>query len=286
MARYCIRNLPIPLLLVALLASPAAALVNGQAPADDDTAYDAVAAFSRTTWLIEDDTDKYSHSWFGAAVLIAPDVVLTARHLIPNNGKNVGRLGQFSVRFRRHQSGTIGSTRQPADSFHNVRIVRWVVSDRYDLALGILETPVDHITPVKVALDLDAVEQREAVLAGWGSVSNWRGLAKPRIELRVGPNSVTARGPSLRVDSYRTEPREDPQGQQKPWIIDEHAVPNMHDSGGSMFVLDDEGKPMLVGIISTYTGGTWLPAAADAGFPLEAATRGSAALIEAVEADD
>lgn len=271
------------LLLFALLAAPAPALVNGTAPAEDDTTYDAVAALSRTAWFTAGDDDQHEHNWYGAAVLIAPDVILTAKHLLPPTPGGRERPGVLSVRFRRHADGTLGSTEQSADTFHQARIVRWVVSDRFDLALGILDHRVEHIEPVALALDAQPFERRAAVLAGWGSVSHWQGLARPRVELRVGENTVTAQNNFLRVDSYRTEPREDARGNRKNYIIDEHAVINMHDSGGSMFLKDEDGSVALAGIIATYSGGSWLPTAAESGFPLEAATQGAAALIEAVE---
>lgn len=270
-------------LLLALLALPAPALVNGTAPAEDDTTYDAVAALSRTDWLSTGNRPRSEHKWFGAAVLVAPDVILTAKHLLPKNQQAWERPGLYSVRFRRHENGTLGSIEQSADSFHHARIVRWVVSDRFDLALGILDHRVEHIAPVALALDAEPFEQHPAILAGWGSVSPWQDNPGPRIELRVGENTVTAQNNFLRIDSNRTEPREDPRGNRKNYIIDEHAVVNMHDSGGSIFLKNEDDSVALAGIIATYSGGAWLPAAAEAGFPLEAATQGAAALIEAVE---
>lgn len=277
----------LPLLLVAFFAAaPAQAIVNGSEPAEDDTRFDAVAAFSQTAWLIENPGDNHVHNWFGNGVLIAPDVVLIARHLLPNNGKGGQRPGTYAVRFRRHADGSLGSRDKGVDSYHQVRIREWVVAEHFDLALGILEEPVTHIQPVGLLLDNQPLHNRRAMLAGWGSESRWVGNAGPRIGLRIGENAVSSRASFIALDSARTEMRENEKGERKAYFIDERTVINMHDSGGSIFVFDPEGKPVLAGIIATYSGGTWLPAAAQAGYPLEAATQGGAALLEAIRAGE
>ncbi|MGB0766124.1 MAG: trypsin-like serine protease [Phycisphaeraceae bacterium] len=260
------------------------ALVNGEAPAEDDTRFDAVCAFSNTNWLYDNDRDNKSHNWYGNGVLIAPDVVLIARHLLPADPKR-HRQGLFAVRFRRHADGSLGQKANGPDSYHQVTVAKWIVAERADLALGILSKPVEHIQPVRVLLDRqEPVANHRAMLAGWGSESLWKSVPGPRRGLRVGENTVSARGSMLRVDSYLTEVRENSQGQRKTYIVDEHAVPNMHDSGGSIFLLDEEGRPTLAGIISTYSGGTYLPPAVKAGFPLEAATQGGRSLVKAADA--
>jgi len=271
-------------LILALLLSamPSMALVNGQAPDETDTRFDAVAAFSRTNWLIDNPQDQQAHNWFGNGVLIAPDVVLIAKHLLPDGGRTTPRPGTFTVRFRRHADGSLGSVAAGPNSFHQVSIATWIIPDGMDLALGILSQPVRHIQPVSVLLDAQAVQSQTLVLAAWGSESQWQGEAGPRRGLRVGENTATSMNGYLRVNSYQTERRENNRGQQGAFITDTHAVPNMHDSGGSMFLLNEDGEPVLAGIIATYTAGTFLPAAAENGFPLEAATHGGAALMQAV----
>lgn len=272
-----------PLFLALLLiATPGYALVNGQEPEADDTRFDAVAAFSRTNWLIDNPGDQVAHNWFGAGVLIAPDVVLIAKHLLPDAGRTTPRPGQFSVRFRRHADGSVGSVNAGPNSFHQVSVGAWVISDRMDLALGILSQPVEHIEPARVLLESDPIEAQTVMLAGWGSESRWQGAPGPRRGLRVGENTATSAGAFIRVLSYETEQRQDNQGRNRNFITDSNAVPNMHDSGGSMFLMNDQGEPVLAGIITTYAGGTFLPAAVANGFPLEAATHGSEALLQAV----
>lgn len=282
------RSIVTALLFFALTYS-SGALVNGEAPATEDTRFDAVAAFSMTKWLVPGGGAKAQHNWFGSAVLIAPDVILTARHLLPKKVR-VKMLthedtaeGRYMVRFRRHVDGTIGSKQEGPDSYHQVPIMRWVLAERSDLALGILAKPVEHIEPVPLLLERDEpTEKQRCVLAAWGSVSPWRGNSGPRPELRTGENTATVYHNILRVDSYKVEPRETDSGKRKAYIVDDNAVPNMHDSGGSMFLLDDQDKPVLAGIISTYTGGTFLPAVDEDNFPLAEATRGGRALMRAL----
>lgn len=273
------------LLVMSLLAVPALAVVNGEAPAEDDKRFDAVGAFSKTQWLTDTPRNNNAHNWYGAAVLVAPDVVLTARHLLPpniRNGQSQGE-GQLMIRFRRHTDGTLGSRDRGPDSYHQVPVMRWVQFDRGDLALGILAKPVEHIEPAALLLDdEELVEARRCTLAGWGSTSHWQGNKQPRPGLRVGDNTATRMRMVIRIDSYQTETREAENGQRRRYVIDDNAVPNMHDSGGSIFLYDEDGKPILAGIISSYTAGTYLPAAAEAGFPLKAATEGARALVDAI----
>lgn len=273
-------------LLSLIVHAPSAyAMVNGEAPDADEHRYDAVAAFARTRLLEEDDKDQHSNRWIGNGVLIAPDVVLVARHLLSKpiaSGKNRGG-GVYTVRFRRHKDGSLGSREGGPDSYHQVAIEQWVVAPHADLAMGMLRKPVEYIDPVKVLLD-DTVkpEARRCVLAGWGSESPWRGKRWPRYGLRIGENTVTAINAHLRIDSYQTEPRIGDDGSRGVYIIDEHAVPNQHDSGGSIFLLDEAGKPTLAGLISSYTTGPFLPAATRDDFPIDAAVRGGRALTQAL----
>ena len=266
-----------------LLAHSTSALVNGQAPEQDDTRFDAVAAFSRMNWLIHNKEDKHVHNWFGGAVLIAPDVVLFARHLIPSKKRDNIPVNTFMVRFRRHADGSLGSIEAGPDSYHQVPIAKIIPAARSDLAFGILAKPVEHIKPVKVHLDNESLEEQVCALAGWGSESPWRGKAGPRKGLRVGQNKASTSGNSVRVLSYKTEARENEQGKRAAYIIDKNAVPNMHDSGGSIFVIDKDDNVTLVGLISSYASGPYLAAANTDDFPLEAATQGGRALTASLK---
>ncbi|HEX7009060.1 MAG TPA: hypothetical protein VF184_03705, partial [Phycisphaeraceae bacterium] len=125
------------ILLAGVLSGPGWAIVHGQEPAEGDTRFDAVAALSLTHWLHADSGRKntgrknrnekdYVHNWFGAATLIAPDRIVTAKHLLPK-GNRLPRPGQFSVRFRRRPDGGLGRVADGPESFYHVRVMRWVI---------------------------------------------------------------------------------------------------------------------------------------------------------------
>lgn len=271
------------MLLLCCVALPGRALVNGEAPAADDTRFDAVGAWGHTARLNPGRGHDAEHQWYGAAVLIAPDVVLTAKHLLPNGVDNLPRRGTMTVRFRRHTDGSIGSEEGGARSYHQAVIERFVLCPDSDLMLCILREPVEHIEPVQVDLSGDTHRETPVVLAGWGSTSVWRGNPGPRIELRVGENACRVGNGRATVLHYETEPREKPNGTMSAVITEERAVPNLYDSGGSIFIEDDEGNIRLVGIITTYSGGPWVgPYADNERFPLGAAVQGSDALLDAL----
>jgi len=194
----------------------------------------------------------------------------------------IGR--KYMVRFRRNAAGSLGSKEAGPGSYHQVTIDRWVMVDGADLALGILNKPVTHIQPVRLLLEDIEVKDTKCMLAAWGSESHWKGIDAPRTALKIGENTVTSAGAGIQILSYQTEDRAMFDGKIGSYIIDTHAVPNMFDSGGSIFIFDEEGKPALAGIISTYTGGSYLPGVVkNTGFPLEAATQGARALLDAIE---
>ncbi|MFI4862265.1 MAG: hypothetical protein ACIAXF_16495 [Phycisphaerales bacterium JB063] len=272
------------MLLLCTAALPCPALVNAQPPAEDDTRFDAVGAFGHTARLNEGMGNPAEHQWYGAAVLVAPDVVLTAKHLLPQGENRLPRPGAMTVRFRRHEDGSLGSNDDGVDSYHQVPIERYILCPDADLMLCILREPVEHITPVALDLSGEEFESSPIMLAAWGSTSNWVGLSGPRTELRAGQHTATVRGGFLRLASFETENREKPNGQRQAYIVDEHTVPNMFDSGGSMFVVDDEGNVMLAGIIATYAGGAWIGRyAEDERFPLGVAAEGADALEAALD---
>ncbi|MFP4145790.1 MAG: hypothetical protein ACLFV3_11675 [Phycisphaeraceae bacterium] len=255
-----------------LTVAPAWALVNGEAPAGDERQFDAVGAFSRSKWILPGGEQE--HRWFGAATLVAPDRILTARHLLPD-GQAPDKPGQFAVRFRRRPDGGLGSKQAGAESYHHVRITRWKLAPRGDLAIGYLEDPVTHIRPMPVRLEPLELDGEPGQLAAWGSESRWMGEAAPRRGLRVGETRLQHErgGGMVRFVDWRARRKQkgtDDAGRPvfKPWISSDAAVPNMYDSGGAVLVKRD-GRWQLAGIVSTYTHGTWLAPFADrAGFPL------------------
>lgn len=266
-----------------VVACPAAAIVNGAAPAEDDTRFDAVASHRWTNQVFKDD--EAGTGWSGCAVLIAPDVVLTAKHVLlaPRAIEAFSKPGQYTVRFRRHLDGTLGSEEAGKDSYHHVRVKEWIDVEGADLAMGILEKPVRHIRPVRVLLDEKGFKDRTCILAGWGSTSRFRGSNGPRPGLRIGKNAAATDGRKLRFKTSKTEERENDFGVMQRYFVEDHAVVNMHDSGGSLFVLDEEGEPMLAGVILTYRTAAWLSAMQSDDFPLKAALQGASALRKALD---
>ena len=270
------------MLCLCLATLPCPAIVNGEAPAKDDTRFDAVASHRWFNDVFKDDAT--GTGWSGCAVLIAPDVVLTAKHVLiaPRAIESASKPGVFSVRFRRHTDGSVGNNKAGADSYHSVRVKEWIDVGDADLAMGILEKEVTHIKPARILLDEKPFKDRVCILAGWGSTSRFKGSYGPRPGLHIGENTATTQGKSLRFRTSRTENRKNEFGILLPYFIEDHAVVNNQDSGGSLFVFDEDGEPMLAGILATYQTAVWLPANRSDRFPLKAATQGAAELKEAL----
>ena len=258
---------PLSLLIVGVLTSVSWGIVGGE-PRADDRRLDAVAALSRSEWIrpMGDKSPKaqHRHNWPGAATLIAPDKIVTARHLLPRG--RLPKAGEYSVRFRRRADGGLGSVADGADSFEHIGVKSWVYAEGSDIAVGTLGKPVDHIQPINVDFSGEPLKEQEGLVAGWGSESPWQGDAGPRKQLMVGPNRFT-RGEgdrSIRIVDYQTQSRErgvDPKTKAPRtarYITDTSAVPNVHDSGGAMLLEDEEGRLRLIGVITTYTGGVSL----------------------------
>jgi hypothetical protein len=281
---------PISLALWVALALPAAALVNGVAPDESDTRFDAIAAFSHSRWLgLEPEhSNAKDHNWYGNATLIAPDVVILAKHLIKGNDEPPA--GEYAVRFRRNPAGELATKQDPPGKYHNVKIKRFVTAPDADLALGILEEPVEHIEAIALGLDDQALDRAKVLIAGWGSENKFRGVGGPRKQLLLGGTIALrpAGAPVIRFPAGETETRdwredkETGQMQQKPYVTSEYPVVNLYDSGGPILGMDEEGNVELIGIISTYGGGMALPPAADPdAFPLQqTAEKGAAALAD------
>lgn len=177
--------------LVAASAPPCMAIPvpSGQEPDPADARFDAVCAVGRKNKL----TGPGANDWFnangeftafgnggnaGSGVLVAPSVVLTAKHVLD------GRVGgqtlddficapcetcpgsnRWVVRFRRNPDGTVGtmnedpvppSTVRGPESFFHVDVVGGLEIDTTDdgftdAALLFLKEPVAHIEPLPVA---------------------------------------------------------------------------------------------------------------------------------------
>jgi len=281
------------LLPVLLVCVPAAAMVNGEEPAEDDRRFDAVAAFSHAHWLGQEPEHKHAseHNWFGTATLVAPDVVLLARHLVrvPDAPE-----GFYAVRFRRHADGSLGSREAGPASYHHVRIKRIILAEKNDLALGILAEPVEHIQPIAMSFPEGPFEDRDIIMAGWGSEARFLGIPGPRRRLLLG--RTTAKLPenpvSIRFAPVKTELRE-----MKPhpttgkvrsaqFVIGKTPSPNVHDSGGAVLLEDEDGGLTTIAVITTYGGGRVLAEDADARLPLAKVDPAVSGSLDDAEADD
>lgn len=254
------------LAIAALMAPPSHAIINGKEPESEDRRFDAVGAFSRTDWLTagKQRNATHAHNWFGAATLISPNTIITARHLLPNNREP--KPGEFSVRFRRHVLGGLGRKKGGANSYHHVRVVRWIKAVEGDLAIGILKKPVLHIQPIQIDLRQQALVNVIGLLAGWGSESRWLGVPVPRRHLMIGENrfAVSADDAKVIVLDITTEnrvwKRDRKRGtwKRKYFVTSDSAVANRFDSGGAMLVEANDKSLRLVGVITSPRGGMWL----------------------------
>lgn len=219
------------LLVVSTVQEQAAATIGATVVATEDVRFDAVGGFTLTQW-------QGANNCFGNAVLVAPDRVILPRHLI--NSNYTSRLSidppatDYVVRFRRRPDGGVGSASDPSTFFH-VRIASWVVhKDRKsyaDVVIGVLETPVTHITPMVVNFDAKVKRGRLAA-----SVTSW------------GPDETGAKG-TVRTGAVVLSKITSTLVQ---WREGVQAI--LHDSGAAITVSYRDGTERLVGFV-TYSGG-------------------------------
>lgn len=257
--------------LIMSLGSVSFAVVNGEQHLDNKQ-LDAVGAFSKTAWLgvqVGIGEPAHEHNWFGAATLISPRHIITARHLLPSKG--IPKRNSMAVRFRRTPDGSTGDVEDGPDSFYHVRIMRWIMPKQGgDLVIGVLDSEVTHIKPMPILLDIPENKPFAGWIAGWGSTNRQVGASGPRRRLLAGPNILMRRSTSILLGWFEVErpapspstpnnkdkpapKRPKPQIKESPF-----AVPNMHDSGGAMLAQTADGRLALVGVITTYHGGVWL----------------------------
>ena len=219
--------------------APAAAIVNGQPPAADDRRFDAVGAWSRARWLGLGEQPQHEHNWFGGAVLVRANLVVTAKHLCENPEVP---SGTYAVRFRRRIDGGLGSREQGVFSYHHVLVDR-IEHGPGDLALAYLAEPVTHIEPVPVMqmgfLGLDGAPYTSA---GWGREGPEM-EAGPRNQLLLCAENRLRRV-ALRSVSYPGfNSRPEPPCKVNEW-----------DSGGAVFV-EEQDRLWLLATHHTFNGG-------------------------------
>ena len=228
------------LLLAALLclAAPAAAMTSGRPPAQTDRRFDAVAGFTRTEWA-------GINNIFGNAVLISPDRIVIPRHLINEQFRNRasvdGAPAEYTVRFRRRPDGGLGDLAD-LSTFHHVRIREWVFpagrAEKDDIAIGILETPVLHISPMVIDFNPRVNAKTPILRASWGPESSSTGIV-PKGRLLIGEVRLRSAGSVMKLA---------PKSAQMPTEV------VRHDSGSPILAMSGSSVRMI-GLVSTTVGG-------------------------------
>ena len=229
------------LLSCVVLSNPALAVVGGEEPKPSDTRFDAVAAFSITTWI---DGTVYEHNTFGNGTLIAPDTMILAKHLV-NCGGGPPVSGTYSFRFRRNPDGTLGSKAQGWESFHQVEVESFTLAGpNADILIAHLAEDVTHIAPIEVIAFDQVAENEDILIAGWGM---------------EGPGQDEGdRGRLLLAETQRMPHEEchrihflSAWDQSNPCSCG----PNLYDSGGAILVeMQDRSVRLIAVVVTTTTG--------------------------------
>ena len=143
-------------------------MVGGYEP--DEMMFDAVAAFGRTSWL---DGSQQEHNHWCNGTLIAPNLVVSAKHCGPSNlspdPAQQPASGTYTFRFRRNIDGSIGTKAQGWESFHQVKVDHFILSEAAgDIYVAVLQEPVTHIKPIPLAIADDFDRNINIHVAGWG----------------------------------------------------------------------------------------------------------------------
>jgi hypothetical protein len=156
------------------------------------------------------------------------------------------------VRFRGAENGSLGTIAGGGSSFYHARISSlWVATGTYvDVAIGFMEEPIWHITPIPMAEGGITLSQG-ITQAGWGKEGP--GLNNGNAtQLRLCANTVT--GIISTQDQFTTP---------VPYYSPASSCgPNTWDSGGPTLAHDACGNPTLLAVQATPETGTWITAAA------------------------
>ena len=229
--------------VLAGLCAPAGAVVNGLEPPLNDRRFDAVGLFFTVGTPAQDSGCAGLIS--GSCVLIAPDMVLIARHSL-----NVGSteplpnptLTRFRARFRRAADGSAENRMQVyGNTCHGVyqeRLINRLVdapSAGTDMAIGYLDRPVEMIRPIGMEVSNPPNRVMNIVLAGWGYTGTCFGTGE-HWQLRYARGKTpdnTSINDWLVFSSCSV-------GTTAPCLscfgIGPFATANLHDSGGAVMI--------------------------------------------------
>lgn len=216
-----------------MLARTAHAITGGTAPDTDDLRFDAVAAFSEAHLLGQGANPTDDHNWYCSAVLIDSTHILTAGHCIADQWDRT-----FTVRFRRHTDGTLGTKAAGPSSYHHVDVT--VTQYAGDLALGTLATPVTHIDPIPVLTQgFESLDEDLAIIhAGWGKEGPGDNQG-PRNELLLCDNTAKS-STETHLTFFPTASNPNACGV------------NMHDSGSPALVENAAGDLRMIATVVSY----------------------------------
>lgn len=264
---FCARGIAVLagcLLGIAGMPASVNAIEDGIVPDAIDVRFDAVCAFSRTTWIDGNPLTGGGNTanTYGSGVLIAPDIVITAKHLLYLDGWRKDSLppsGHYSVRFRRLTDGSVvlPPTTNPADYF-DVQVVgvTWGDEEGYgggasDAVLLHLASPVLHIEPMQVSSSAVSArnapfsnqsDQSDAIysgfIAGWGNVSEGGGGGIRRLRYQES-----------QIRSYWNKDQNGARKHSHVNVVGARAL--LHDSGGAILSETESGEPVLISIFTT-----------------------------------
>lgn len=177
---------------VCMCVNPAWAVISGETPDDAERRFDAICGIGYTSQIAHGLGGGWSVIG-GSGTLIAPDLILVARHSIEwhpdfewfDPGFTPPPQGYMTARFRRQTDGTIGHQDpldpdgdEGASSFFQVSIDQWylapwpggIYANPTDLAIGRLTVCVTHIDPIPVRFEeaVDLALTTPLRVTGWG----------------------------------------------------------------------------------------------------------------------